>query len=63
MVVRRMLGIKRKPENCIVKSFVVARQIVFRMIKSSRIVWAGYVARMREKMNIYNALGGKPEEK
>jgi hypothetical protein len=40
------------------KSFVVVRQIVF-----SRIMWAGHVARMREKISIYNALDGKPEGK
>jgi hypothetical protein len=39
MVPRRMLANKRKPEkNCIMKSFVVAHQIVFRMIRSSRIM-------------------------
>jgi hypothetical protein len=34
-----------------------------RMIKSKRLRWAGYVARMGEKMNAYQILVGKPEGK
>jgi hypothetical protein len=45
------------------KSFVVARQIVFRMFKSSRMMRAGHVAHMGEKISIYNTLDGNPEGK
>jgi hypothetical protein len=34
-----------------------------RIIKSKRMRWAEYVARMREKRNAYGLLVGKPEEK
>jgi hypothetical protein len=43
------------------KSFVVSRHIVFRM--TSRMMRAGHVAHMGEKINIYNALDGKHEGK
>jgi hypothetical protein len=33
------------------------------MIKSRRVKWAGYVARMGEKRNAYKTLVGKWEEK
>jgi hypothetical protein len=33
------------------------------MIKSRRMIWAGHVARMREKMNAYRILVGKLEGK
>jgi hypothetical protein len=33
------------------------------MIKSRRMRWAGHVARMREKRNVYRILLGKPEGK
>jgi hypothetical protein len=33
------------------------------MIKSRRMSWAGYVARMREKRNAYRILLGNPEGK
>jgi hypothetical protein len=33
------------------------------MIKSKRMRWAGYVARIGEKRNAYRILVGKPEEK
>jgi hypothetical protein len=33
------------------------------MIKSKRMRWAGYVARMGEKRNAYSILVGKPEGK
>jgi hypothetical protein len=32
------------------------------MFKSRRIGWAGHIARMREKRNIYRIMLGKPEE-
>jgi hypothetical protein len=33
------------------------------MIKSRRMKWAGHVARMEEKKNVYRILVGKPEGK
>jgi hypothetical protein len=36
---------------------------IIRMIKSRRMRWAGYVARMREKRNAYRILMGKTEGK
>jgi hypothetical protein len=36
---------------------------IIRMIKSRRMSWAGYVARMGEKKNAYRILVGKPEGK
>jgi hypothetical protein len=40
-----------------------APAIFFRIIKSRRMRWAGHVARMGEKRNVYRLLVGKPEEK
>jgi hypothetical protein len=34
---------------------------IIRIIKSRRMRWAGHVARMREKRNVYRLLVGKPE--
>jgi hypothetical protein len=36
---------------------------IIRVIKSRRMRWAGYVARMCEKMNAYRILVGKAEER
>jgi hypothetical protein len=36
---------------------------IIRIIKSRRIQWAGHVARMEEKRNVYRLLAGKPEGK
>jgi hypothetical protein len=36
---------------------------IIRQIKSRRMRWAGYVARMGEQMNVYRVLMGKPEGK
>jgi hypothetical protein len=36
---------------------------IIRMIKSSRMRWAGYVAGIGEKRNAYRILVGKPEGK
>jgi hypothetical protein len=36
---------------------------IIRIIKSRRMRWAGYVARMGEKRNVYRLLVGKPEGK
>jgi hypothetical protein len=37
--------------------------IIIRIITSRRIRWAGHVARMREKRNVYSLLVGKPDGK
>jgi len=37
--------------------------IIVRVIKSRRIIWAGYALRMGERRGVYRALVGKPEEK
>jgi hypothetical protein len=49
-------------ENCIMKSFMIlySSPSIIRIIKASRMRWAGHVARMGEKMNAYR-LVGKPE--
>jgi hypothetical protein len=36
---------------------------IIRNVKSRRMRWAGHVARMREKRNVYRLLVGKPEGK
>jgi hypothetical protein len=36
---------------------------IIRQIKSRRMMWAGYVARMGEERNVYKVLVGKPEGK
>jgi hypothetical protein len=36
---------------------------IIRMIKSRRMRWAGHVARMGKKRNVYRILVGKPEGK
>jgi hypothetical protein len=36
---------------------------IIRIIKSRRMGWAGHVARMGEKRNVYRLLVGKPEGK
>jgi hypothetical protein len=38
-------------------------QSIIRIIKSRRMRWAGHVARMEEKRNVYRLLAGKPEGK
>jgi hypothetical protein len=37
--------------------------IIFRVIKSRRIGWAGHVARMEDSRDVYRVLVVKPEEK
>jgi hypothetical protein len=36
---------------------------IIRIIKSRKMRWAGLIARMREKRNVYRLLVGKPEGK
>jgi hypothetical protein len=49
-------------ESCITRSCIICTSII-RIIKSKRMRWAGYVARMGEKRNVYRLLVGKPEGK
>jgi hypothetical protein len=35
--------------------------IIFRLVKSRRMVWAGHVARMGERRSVYKILVGKSE--
>jgi len=36
---------------------------IVRVVKSRRMRWAGHVARMGERRDVYKVLVGKPEEK
>jgi hypothetical protein len=38
-------------------------QFIITIVKSRRMRWAGHVARMREKRNVFRLLVGKPEGK
>jgi hypothetical protein len=44
-------------------SFLYSSPSIIRIIKSRRMRWAGHVARMGEKKNVYRLLVGNPEEK
>jgi hypothetical protein len=57
-----MTGGWRKQHNEEIHN-LYASQIIIRMIKSRRMRWAGHVARLREKRNLYRLLVGKPEAK
>jgi hypothetical protein len=67
---RRIFGPKRdgvtggwrKPHNKELHNLNSSPGII-RIIKSRRMMWAGHVARMREKRNVYRLLVGKPEGK
>jgi hypothetical protein len=69
-VLRRIFGPKtyevignwRKLHNEELHNFYSSLSIV-RMIKSRRMIWAGYVTRTGEKRNLYRILVGKPEGK
>jgi hypothetical protein len=69
-VLRRIFGPKRdvvtgrwkelhneEPHNLYISPSII------RMINSRRMRWAGHVARMGEKRNVYRLLVGKPEGK
>jgi hypothetical protein len=43
--------------------FFLATINIREIIKSRRMRWAGHVARMRKKRNVYRLLLGEPEEK
>jgi hypothetical protein len=40
-----------------------AHPIIFRVIKSRKMRWAGHIARMGERRDVYRVLVGKPEGK
>jgi hypothetical protein len=69
-VLRRLFGPKRdgvtggwrKLHNEELHNLYSSSSII-RIIKSRRMIWAGYVARMGEKRNVYRLLLGKPEGK
>jgi hypothetical protein len=69
-VLRRIFGSKRdgvtggwrKLYNEGLHNLYSSRSII-RIIKSRRMRWAGHVARMGEKRNVYRLLVGKPEGK
>jgi hypothetical protein len=52
----------RKVHNEEIKKLYSSPNII-RMTISRRMKWAGHVARMRERMNAYRILVGKPEGK
>jgi hypothetical protein len=67
-MLRRIFGSKRdevmggwrKPHNEELRGLYSLPSII-RMIKLRRIRWAGHVAQMGEKRNVYRLLVGKPE--
>jgi hypothetical protein len=67
-VLRRIFGLKRdgvtgglrKLHNEELHNLYSSPRII-RIIKSRRMRWAGHVARMEEKNNVYRLLVGKPE--
>jgi hypothetical protein len=67
-VLRRIFGPKRdevtgdwrKQHNEELHNLYSSPNII-RMIKSRRMIWVGYVARMGERRNAYRILVGKPE--
>jgi hypothetical protein len=69
-VLRRIFGPKRdgvtggwrKLPNKVLHNLYSSPSII-RIIKSKRMRWAGHVARMGEKRNVYRSLVGKPEGK
>jgi hypothetical protein len=69
-VLRRIFGPKRdrvkggwrKLHNEELHNLYSSRSII-RILKSRRMRWAGHVARMGEKRNVYRLLEGKPEGK
>jgi hypothetical protein len=69
-VLRRIFGLKRdgvmegwrKLHNKGLHNLYSSPSII-RIIKSRRMRWAGHVARIEEKMNVYRLLVGKPDGK
>jgi hypothetical protein len=70
-VLRRIFGPKRdevtgewrKLYNEELRDLYSSPSSIIRIIKSRRMRWAGHVARMVEKRNVYRLLVGKPEGK
>jgi hypothetical protein len=63
-VLRRIFGPKRDEvmgEWRKLHNDLYSSPSIFRIIKSRRMRWAGYIARMGEKRNVYRLLVGKPE--
>jgi hypothetical protein len=52
----------RRMHNEELHKFYISTNII-REIKSKKIIWAGYVARIREKRSAYKILVEKPERK
>jgi hypothetical protein len=52
----------RKLHNEELHDFYSSPRII-RIIKARRMRWAGYVARLKEKRNVYRFLVGKPERR
>ena len=69
-VLRKIFGVKRdditgecgKLHNAQLHALYSSPNII-RNLKSRRLRWAGYVARMEQSRNAYRVLEGKPEEK
>jgi hypothetical protein len=59
---KRFEGMKRR-RNCIKLHDLYSPPSTIRIIKSRRMRWSGHAGRMREKMNAYSLLAGKPERK
>jgi hypothetical protein len=55
-------GVWRKLHNEELHNLYYSQNII-RIIQSRRMRWAGHVARMGEKRNVYRLLVGKPERK
>jgi hypothetical protein len=69
-VLRRIFGTKRdKVAGDWRKLYIeglhnlYSNPVIIRQIKSSRMRWAGHVARMGEEKKLYRVLVGKPERK
>jgi hypothetical protein len=65
-VLKKVCGSKREEVNWILRSFIIftpCKMYVSRVIKSSRMRWAGHVAHMGEKSNVHRVLVVKPGEK
>ena len=68
MVLRRIFGPRREEVTEELRRLhneelndLYSSPIVVRVIKSRRMRWAGYVARMGEEREVYRVLVGKPE--
>jgi hypothetical protein len=61
----RAIELQEGEENYTTRSFhnLYSSPSIIRIIKSRRMRWAGHVARMGEKRNVYRILVSKPKEK